>query len=361
MTFKHRSEIDTIPSYKQGKAAPKSETGKSFKLSSNENPFHPLASVKCALEENTLGIINRYPDMSGAALCKRIAEFNNVKPENIVLGAGSTETITQLVNVLAGPGDEVIYPWRSFEAYPIIVTGAGATSVQVPLTAEGRHDIPAMIAAINDNTRLIIVNNPNNPTSTSVSEAEVRMLMAAVPSDVVVLLDEAYFHFNTDPDACVGLDLFEEYPNLVIARTFSKAYGLAGLRVGYGIARPEIVDAMRKVALPFGVTTMAQTAAIASLDAYDELHNRVAQLISERTRVIAALEAQGWQIPVPQANFYWLKLGERTDTAAAYFEKAGLAVRVFSGEGIRISVGEAEANNIVIDVCATLVNEGFLE
>lgn len=355
MTFKHRAIIDTIPSYKQGKPAPQVPGQRSFKISSNENPYEPLPSVVEAIENGSLGHLNRYPDMRGWAVVERIAAECGVEPENVVLGCGSTEVITQLVTLVAGPGDEVVYPWRSFEAYPIIVASAGADSVQVPNLPDGGHDIDGLIAAVNERTRLIIVNNPNNPTSASVSDADARRLMDAVPSDVLVLFDEAYFQFNTDADTNVAMDLFREYPNVVVAHTFSKAYGLAGLRIGYAIAPADVIDGMRKVALPFGVTDVAQKAALASLDAYDELSDRVRAIISERNRVVAALREQGWDdMPEPYANFFWLPLGERTDEAAERFLAAGLSVRVFSGEGIRISIGEVEANDAVIAVCATL-------
>lgn len=361
MTFKHRREIDTIPAYKQGKPAPAAAGMRSFKLSSNENPYQPLDSVKDAIANQSLARINRYPDMRGWNVVERLGGEIGVDSENIVLGCGSTEVITQLVNLVAGPGDEVIYPWRSFEAYPIIVTSAGATSVQIPLTDQGTHDIDAMIAAVNEHTRLVVVNNPNNPTSTAVSDTQARKLLAAVPSDVIVLFDEAYFQFNTDTDTSVAMDLFREFPNVVEAHTFSKAYGLAGLRIGYAVAPLDVAEGMRKVALPFAVSDLAQTAALASLDAYEELDSRVQNIVSERDRVVEALRQQGWKIPEPQANFFWLPLGEKTAAAAQRFVEAGLSVRVFDPEGIRISVGESEANDIVIEVCDSLAEDGFTE
>lgn len=359
MTFKHRPIIDTIPAYKQGKPAPAVEGQRSFKISSNENPYPPLPSVQKVIVDQALPRINRYPDMRGWDVVQRLAEDYGVEPENVVLGCGSTEVITQLVTLLAGPGDEVVYPWRSFEAYPIIVAGAGATSVQIPNRPDGGHDIDAMIAALNDRTRLVIVNNPNNPTSSSVRDDEARRLMQAVPSDVTVLFDEAYFQFNNNPSTSVAMDFFREYPNIVVAHTFSKAYGLAGLRIGYGIAQPDVVEGMRKVSLPFGVTQTAQVAALASLDAKDELMDRVQKLVAERDRVVAALKAQGWDFPEPYANFFWLPLGAKTEEAAARFTAAGLSTRVFEGEGIRISIGEVEANSKVIEICRSLKSEGI--
>ena len=351
--FRHRADLAGIPVYRQGKPAPTDR--RAFKLSSNENPYGPLPSVVEAIERGALVTINRYPDMHGWKVVDRIAAQYGVDASNVILGAGSSEIITELVNALAGPGTEVIYPWRSFEAYPIIVRGSGATPVQVPLTADLRHDIPAMIAAVTDRTRLIIVNNPNNPTGTTVSREEAERLLEAVPKDVVVLFDEAYFQFNTDPDTEVAMDLFRRYPNVVVAHTFSKAYGLAGLRIGYGIGPAAVVDEMSKVALPFAVSDVAQTAAVASLDAQSELDDRVRDLIAERARVLGALRGQGWHVPDSGANFFWLQLGDLTDRVAERLTEAGVIARVFSGDGIRISIGSHEANDLVIETCAAAI------
>lgn len=359
MAYRHRSSLDSLPGYKQGRPAPVTPGLTPYKISSNENPYPPLESVRQAVADRALTHLNRYPDMRGTALVERLAHLHQVEPENIQLGCGSTEVITQLVNLVAGEGDEVIYPWRSFEAYPIIVTGAGATCVPVPLNAEGRHDIDAMIDALTDRTRLVIVNNPNNPTGTSVSKGEALHLLEAVPEDVLVLFDEAYFQFNDDPDQAMGLQLRQEHPNIVVARTFSKAYGLAGLRIGYAIAPAEVVQGLGKVALPFGVSDVAQTAAMVSLDVTDQLQERVDGIMRERAKVVTALEGQGWRIPCSRANYVWLPLGQATDPAYEQFQAQGLSVRAFSGEGIRITIGEAEANDRVIRVCASLMDQGL--
>ena len=351
-TFRHRKDLASVPVYRQGKPAPLGR--RAFKLSSNENPFDPLPSVMQAINDRALVTMNRYPDMHGWKVIERVAANANVDDANVILGAGSSEVITMLVNCLAGPGDEVIYPWRSFEAYPIIVAGSGATSVQVPLTADLRHDIPAMIDAGTDRTRLIIVNNPNNPTGTTVSKAEAEQLLDAVPSDVIVLFDEAYYQFNTDPEREIGLDLFRRYPNVVVAHTFSKAYGLAGLRIGYGIGPAEVIGEMSKVSLPFSVSDVAQTAAVASLDAQDELDERVRTLVAERERVVKTLRGQGWSVPDSGANYFWLPLGDDTDAVADKLTEAGVIARVFSGCGIRISIGSKEANDLVIETCAAI-------
>ena len=298
MDYKHRSILDSLPNYKQGKPAPALDGIRAYKISSNENPFEPLESVKDAISSSALDVINRYPNMRGTEVVEELAKKFSVTPDEVVLGCGSTEVITQLVDLVAGPGDEVIYPWRSFEAYPIIVTGAGATSVKIPNRADGSHDVDAMIDAINERTRLVILNNPNNPTSAQLSDEDARKVLDAVPSDVLVLIDEAYVQFNNAKGTADGMQLYREYPNVVVAQTFSKAYGLAGLRIGYAIGAADVVDGMRKVAVPFGVSQIAQVAAIASLEpqALVEMRNRVDALVKERARVVSGLREQGWNI-----------------------------------------------------------------
>ena len=345
MYYRHRVSIDSLPGYRQGSPAPAVPGLTSYKISSNENPYPPLPGVLQTISEQALGHLNRYPDMHGTRLVERLAKLHGVEPACIQLGCGSTEVITQLVDLVAGHGDQVVYPWRSFEAYPIIITMAGATGVPVPLDRQGRHDIEAMIAAVNDHTRLVIVNNPNNPTATSV--------------DLPVLFDEAYVQFNDDPDRADGLSLMREHPNVIAARTFSKAYGLAGLRIGYAVAAEPIIAGMNKVALPFGVTDVAQTAAMASLDAQDRLAERVQALKQERARILAGLQEQGWRIPEPRANYYWLPLGQAAAQADQRFRDVGLSVRTFPGEGVRITVGEREANDRVLEVCTDLRRQGL--
>ncbi|HEY7821257.1 MAG TPA: aminotransferase class I/II-fold pyridoxal phosphate-dependent enzyme, partial [Acidimicrobiia bacterium] len=238
----------------------------------------------------------------------------------------------------------------SFEAYPIWVQMTGATSVQIPLLDDERHDLPAMAAAIDDTTRVVFVCNPNNPTGEAVREAELRAFLDEVPSDVIVVLDEAYREFIVDPDVPDGLELARGRENVVVIRTFSKAYGLAGLRVGFAIAAPRIAEAIRKTALPFGVSNIAEEAALAALASEEELLARVQHLSAERDRVWRALADQGWEIHPSHANFIWLRLGERTEEFAAACETAGITVRPFSGEGVRISIGEVEANDRVVAV-----------
>jgi histidinol-phosphate aminotransferase len=253
-----------------------------------------------------------------------------------------------LIRAFAGAGDEVMYAWRSFEAYPILVRGAGATPVQVPLTADLTHDLPAMLAAITENTRVIFVCTPNNPTGPTVDHDALHDFLTQVPRHILVVVDEAYVHFQNDPAAARGIDLFREFENVAVLHTFSKAYGLAGLRLGYTIAREPIQEGLRKVAMPFAVTDVAQAAGVASLAAEDELQARIDVLIAERTRVEAALADQGWHVTPSQANFTWLQLGENAEAVSAHLTSRGIIVRPFAGQGIRITIGDADANDAVL-------------
>jgi len=330
-----RPEIAAIVPYRQGAPA----GADAFKLSSNENPYEPLPSV---LAEISTGTINRYPDASALELRTRLAERFGVSPESVQVGAGSVAVLAQLISAAAALGDEVIYAWRSFEAYPLLVSSAGATSVRVANGVDHRHNLAAMSAAITASTRVIIVCSPNNPTSTVVTDAEFRDFMADVPENVLVVLDEAYREFVVDHDAVRGETLIGTYPNLVLLRTFSKAYGLAGLRIGYAIGPEYVMDAARAVAIPLSVTEIAQTAAIASLKHEEELLQRVSRIISMRDRIVDGLRTQGWDIPNPSGNFVWLPTGSATDWAAGVFRAHGIVVRAL-GDGLRVSVGEEES------------------
>ncbi|MGW4300752.1 histidinol-phosphate transaminase [Streptomyces sp. NPDC004376] len=345
---KLRAELEGIPTYKPGKPAAAGGQA-AYKLSSNENPYPPLPGV---MERVTAAVaeFNRYPDMACTALMNELAERFGVPLSHIATGTGSVGVAQQLVQATSGPGDEVIYAWRSFEAYPIITQVSGARSVQVPLTDGDVHDLDAMADAITERTRLIFVCNPNNPTGTVVRRAELERFLDRVPSDVLVVLDEAYREFIRDPEVPDGIELYRERPNVCVLRTFSKAYGLAGLRVGFAIAHEPVAAALRKTAVPFGVSHIAQEAAIASLEAEDELLGRVGSLVCERQRVAEALRAQGWTVPESQANFVWLRLGERTTEFAEACERHGVVVRPFAGEGVRVTIGETEANDIFLKV-----------
>jgi len=340
-----------MPAYKPGRRAASGQ--RSFKLSSNESPYPPLPSVLDAIAE-AAHLTNRYPDLAAAALTEELAEHLQVPVAHVVVGCGSVGVATQIVESFAGPDDEVLYAWRSFEAYPIIVQVAGATSVQVPLTPAFGHDLKAMAAAITPRTRVIFVCNPNNPTGTAVRRPELEAFLEAVPADCLVVVDEAYREFIRDPEVPDGLDLYRDRANVAVLRTFSKAYGLAGLRVGFAVAHDEVADAIRLTNVPFSVSTIAQAAAVASLRpvAEKELLQRVDATVDERARVLTALRAAGWQVPDTEANFVWLPAGARTDALAAAAEAAGVVVRPFTGEGVRVTIGEPEANDMFVEVAS---------
>jgi histidinol-phosphate aminotransferase len=343
--------LDGVPAYVAGRNPAPDPGLTTYKLSSNENPYPPLPGVVEAAVQ-AAGAMNRYPDMHCVELVAELAKRYDVPESHVATGTGSVGVFQQLVQATAGPGDEVVYAWRSFEAYPIITQLAGATSVRVPLTADEGHDLPAMAAAVTDRTRLIAVCSPNNPTGPTVRHDELIEFLARVPDSVAVVLDEAYVEFVRDPASADGLALYREHPNVIVLRTFSKAYGLAGLRVGFAIAAEPVAAALRKAAVPFGVSVIAQAAALASLRSAAPLADRVDALVGERARVVTALRSLGWPVAQTQANFVWLRLGERTPDFALACERAGVLVRPYGAEGARITIGEPAGNDVFLGVAA---------
>ena len=346
-----RDTVAAIPTYVAGKPPAARPGQRVFKLSSNENPYPPLPGVVEAAKA-AVAQMNRYPDMGNSALYAALADRLAVPEERLAAGTGSVAVLYHLLQAFCEPGDEVVYAWRSFEAYPIAVSATGAVSVQVPVTSDGRHDLAAMAAAVTERTRVVIVCTPNNPTGPSVSDTELRGLVAKIPADVLVVVDEAYREFVRTDDPVDALALQSAHPNVAVMRTFAKAYGLAGLRVGYLVAHAEVAAAVRACALPFGVSTVAQAAAVASLAAEAELLERVDGIVAERARVVAGLGNQGWTFPEPQGNFVWLPLGKRTAEFVALAEAAGITVRPFADEGVRVSIGEPAANDVLLAVTA---------
>lgn len=346
-----RPEIAALPAYRQGRQA----AADAFKLSSNENPFDPLPGVVEAVRAATT--FNRYPDASAARLRARLADRCAVARDGVHVAAGSVSILYQLASATSGPGDEIMFAWRSFEAYPGLAAVAGATAVLVPLTAESGHDLDAMAGAVTDRTRMIIVCSPNNPTGPVVSQAAFDAFVARVPRDVLIVLDEAYAEFVTDPDAVTGAAVLAAgHANVVILRTFSKAYGLAGLRVGYAIGDHRILDAARSTGIPLSVTAQAEEAALASLDAEDELLERVRHIAGRRDALADRLRAAGWDVPVAQGNFVWLPAGDRALEIAEAFDAAGLIVRAFAGDGVRISIGEEESIERIVAAAASVLS-----
>jgi histidinol-phosphate aminotransferase len=340
-----RAVLGSFPAYKPGRV-PAAVAGRAHKLSSNESPYGPLPSVAEVIADAGRGV-NRYPDNGAEALTAAIAGRFSVPAEHIAVGCGSVGVLKQLLEAVSDPGAEVLYAWRSFEAYPPLADLASATSVRVPLRDE-THDLAAMADAITPRTRLILVCNPNNPTGTVVGGRQLTDFLDQVPGDCLVVLDEAYREYIRDASVPDGIDLYRDRPNVAVLRTFSKAYGLAGLRVGFLIGQPPVADAIRKTMLTFSVNSVAQSAAVASLAAEAELLERVETVVKERDRVRSALLADGWTVPVTEANFVWLRLGEHTTTFAEACERAGIAVRPFPGEGARVSIGTPDDNDAFV-------------
>jgi histidinol-phosphate aminotransferase len=351
---KVRPAIRDIPAYVPGKPPVARGGVPTYKLSSNENPYPPLPGVVEAAVE-AASRMNRYPDMGCTALYQALGERLGVPTSHLAAGTGSVAVLYHLLQAFCEAGDEVVYAWRSFEAYPIAVSVTGAASVQVPLDADARHDLDAMAAAVTERTKVVIVCSPNNPTGPAVGRAELEAFLDSVPSHVVVVIDEAYREFVRADDAFDGVEVARSRPNVVAMRTFAKAYGLAGFRVGYVVADEQIAAAVRACALPFGVSGVAQAAAVASLEREAELLERVDAIVAERERVVQALLDQGWRVPEAQGNFVWLPLGERSAQFAASAEEAGTMVRPFAGDGVRVSIGEPAASDVLLKVAADFV------
>ena len=342
MTARLRPELADIPAYTPGKTV-----AGAIKLASNETVHGPLPGVREAIAAAT-ETINRYPDNGNVELREHLARHlshgKDVTPEQIAVGCGSVSLCQQLIQITCTVGDEVVFGWRSFEVYPLQVRVAGATPVRVPLR-DHTFDLDAMLAAITDRTRLIFVCNPNNPTSTVVDPDELARFVAAVPPEILVVIDEAYVEYIRDDLQPDSLGLASTHPNVVVLRTFSKAYGLAGLRVGYAVGDPEVITALGKVYVPFTSSTISQAAAIASLAAAGELLARTDAVVEERIRVSAELARLGYRVPATQANFVWLPLGEQTADFALRAAEARVLVRPYAGEGARVSIGARDEND----------------
>jgi histidinol-phosphate aminotransferase len=342
-----RSVLDGFPVYRPGRT-PSGAPGKAHKLSSNESPFAPLPSVVDVIAEAARSV-NRYPDHGAERLTQAIAARYGVPVSHVAVGCGSVGVAQQLLEAVGEPGAEVVYAWRSFEAYPTLADLSGAKSVRVPLRDE-THDLAAMADAVTPHTRLVFVCNPNNPTGTVVHAGELTEFIERVPADCLVVLDEAYREYVRDEAVPDGIELYRDRPNVAVLRTFSKAYGLAGLRTGFLIAHEPVAEAVRKTMLPFTVNSIAQAAAIASLAAEDELLERVELTVKERTRVREELIADGWAVPPTEGNFVWLRLGDHTGEFAAACEAEGVAVRPFGSEGARVTIADADANDAFLSI-----------
>jgi histidinol-phosphate aminotransferase len=302
--------IERIPVYPA--ASTYAFDGELVKLASNETPFSPHPAVMEAVEAQ-LRTLNRYPDPQKAALRRRIAERTGVPEGRVAVGNGSCELLLAAGEAMLEPGAEIVYAWPSFSIYPHIAAMSGARAITVPLNDAGEHDLEAMAREVTAATRMLIVCNPNNPSATALSPAAIDAFVAELPRHVAVLLDEAYIEFCTLQDPDESLALLERHPNLVVLRTFSKVYGLCGLRVGYSLGAEAFRLAVDRVRQPFSVNALALAAATEALSHVDELERRVEQTVVERVHVESELAERGLETTDSQANFSWVSLGDRDE------------------------------------------------
>src|SRR5699024_10507880 len=321
------------------------------------NPYPPLPSVLDRVAEAATGL-NRYPDAGNTAITTAVAEHLDVPADRVAFGTGSVAVLYHLLQATCTTGDEVVIPWRSFEAYPIAVQLTGAHAVRVPLGPGAEHDLDAMAAAVTERTRAVLLCTPNNPTGPAIDHDALIDFIDALDESIMVVVDEAYVEFVSDPGAARGLEALQGRDNVVVLRTFSKAYGLAGFRVGLCVAPVEVAAAVRAASLPFGVSVVAQEAVLASLDAHDELTARVTELVTARTGLLSGLREVGLDVPDSQGNFVWLPAAARTQAWADHFAAGGVMGRAYVAgddqDGLRITVGEPEANARVLSLAATL-------
>nr|WP_033292441.1 histidinol-phosphate transaminase [Amycolatopsis jejuensis] len=331
------------PEYRPGRTV-----AGTIKLASNESSDGPDPAV---LEAIALAAqsANRYPDIRAAALTRRLAEKCGVEPERISVGSGSVALLQGLAQAVCEPGDEVVFASPSFEGYPGLVQARGARSVPVPVTEDQQADLDAMAAAIGPKTKLVLLATPNNPTGGAVRRADLERFLGKVPGHVVVGLDEAYREFVTDPEVPDGVEIAEGRGNVVVLRTFSKAYGLAGVRVGYSVAPPEIARTLNLTRAPFSPGAIAQAAALAALGTEDAMRERCRKTVEERERVHQALLDHGFVSTPSQANFVWLPLGENALAFAAHLEQHKVIVRPIPDAGVRVTIGAPEENDAFLE------------
>ncbi|QCQ92673.1 histidinol-phosphate transaminase [Rhodococcus sp. SGAir0479] len=336
-----RPEIDALPAYSKASGAATVR----WRASSNESTIAPSpAVVEAIARAGARGHL--YPTLFADDLVAALAEHLSVPADAVLTGAGSLSLLQQVLTAYTGPGTEVVHAWRSYEAYPILIGIAGATAVPVPLDVQHRHDVDAMLAAVTPRTRAVLVCNPNNPTGTELTESEVRRLLDGVPSHVLVILDEAYREFATE--RVDGVALLREYPNVVVLRTFSKAYGLAGLRVGYAVADSAVAAPLHAAAPPFGLSAVAEAAACAALADAKHTDRIVESVLTGRRHLRSGLAERGIETPTSGANFVWIPAGTRAADLDAACVAHGVSVRTFAGEGVRVTVGDRDAEDAVL-------------
>jgi histidinol-phosphate aminotransferase len=357
-----RHPVLDLPAYRPGRTPADVGAGRGLpdplaRLAANESPFGPLPAVVRVMEEN-LGSINRYPEVRSSSLRTAVARWLGIEPSQVAIGPGSAGLLWQIAQVFLDEHSQMVTAWPSFEAYPIVAQLMGAELVRTDLAGQV-VDVEAMASAVTERTKLVVIAEPNNPTGTAVGPPAIERLVSATRGRCILVIDEAYLEFSPLADRRRSVELALAHDHVIVLRTFSKAHGLAGLRVGYAVTTPQLVDLLDRVAPPFAVSSLAQVAAAATLDAIDELDQRVAEVTAERDRVIAGLRRLGLDVPATATNFVWIPCGHRARRWAAELERRDLITRAFPGWGVRITVGEAAENDRVVAALAELAGPGM--
>jgi histidinol-phosphate aminotransferase len=346
VAIEFNERIERIPVYPAAKTW--EYEGELVELASNETPWGPPAAVVGALQ-GQIERLNRYPDPTKSLLRQRIADRCELPSARVAVGNGSCEILMSAADALLEPGAELIYAWPSFSIYPHIAAQSGARAIEVPLDGDGRHDLDAIAREITAATRMVLICNPNNPTGTALAVAAIDAFVAEVPRNVAVILDEAYVEFNALQDPGDSLDLVKRHPNLIVLRTFSKVYGLCGLRAGYALGAEEFRLAVDRVRQPFSVNALAQAAAAEAIRHQDEVARRVEATVVERAWLESELEQRGLATSESQANFVWVSLGDREEQPIVDgLAQRGVIVRsgkALGAEGnLRVTLGTRPQN-----------------
>jgi histidinol-phosphate aminotransferase len=343
-----RSDLDALPQYRLGKRQDPADAARRLRrmaaVASNEMPYGPLPSVAAAVAGAHAGL-NRYPDPFALGLRTALADTLGTSVEQVAAGPGSIGLCQLALTVAAEPGSEIVFPWPSFEGYPLLAAIAGATAAPVPLERDA-IDPDRFVAAVTNRTRALFICNPNNPTGTILTREQIDALVCRLPGDRLIVIDEAYAEF-TPPDTH-SFALVAEHSNLLVTRTFSKAYGLAGLRVGYAMGAPALISALQRAQLPFAINSLSIAGAQAALAAADELADRVGAILAQRRVVEDAARATGFPVGTSHGNFIWLAVGSEATSLALRLEHNGVLARPIEPYGVRITVGDEHDTALVV-------------
>ncbi|HEY7704615.1 MAG TPA: histidinol-phosphate transaminase [Acidimicrobiia bacterium] len=325
------------------------------KLASNESPLPPFPEVQEAISAATFEL-NRYPDNDEHDLAEAVAARVGVEPDHLWFGGGSTELLSVMANALGGPDTSAVYAWPAFIIYRLASLQAGSRQIEVPLAEGHRHDLEAMAAAVADDTSVVFICNPNNPTGTHVAAEAVSYFLGSIPEDVVVVIDEAYHEFVTASDYATAVPQVLQHPNLVVTRTFSKVYGLAALRLGYAVADPELIKGFRRAQNPFTVNSLAQVGAIEALRHPGRVAERSRMITSGRDLIEKELTARGIERSDSQANFVYFRIGRDSEAAFREFLQRGVIVRPFEDGWLRVTVGTEEEDSKLLAALDDIVD-----